>query len=86
MGAVWVLGLTRLIQGLAAGKPVLFLIFALSLVSAALVLIQLTDEWTGGGRRGPRRDCQGRKPRPRCLGQPQPAFSRSRANRRSPDL
>jgi hypothetical protein len=68
MGAVWVLGLTRLIQGLAAGKPVLFLIFALSLVSAALVLIQLTDEWTGGGRRGSRRDCQGRQTATALLG------------------
>lgn len=56
MGALLVLGLTRLIQGLAAGKPVLFLILALYLVTAAFFLIVLTDQWIGGGRGGLRRN------------------------------
>ena len=56
MGAVWVLGLTRLIHGLAAGRPVLFLIVTLYFVTAALFLIVFTDQWIGGGRGGPRRN------------------------------
>jgi hypothetical protein len=56
MGAVWVLGLTRLIHGLAAGRPVLFLIVTLYFVTAALFLIVFTDQWIGGGRGGLRRN------------------------------
>ncbi|MEB3304235.1 MAG: hypothetical protein VKK99_06540 [Cyanobacteriota bacterium] len=39
MGLVWLLGVTRLIQGVGAGRPVGFLICSLLLVSMALVTI-----------------------------------------------
>jgi hypothetical protein len=44
MGAVWLLGLVRLIQGMAAGRPVGWLVLALALVSLALLQVLSTGE------------------------------------------
>lgn len=63
IGAVWVLGLTRLIQGVADGRPVLLLIIALGLVSAALFTSVFTDQWIGAGRKAPRNSAFSRKDR-----------------------
>lgn len=54
MGGVWVLGLTRLIQGVMAGKPVILLILSVVMVTAALCTLLFTNHWIGSGSSGVR--------------------------------